>query len=529
MTNLSNLRQNKQLQQRTSGLDSAEVLSITGGISGAGGGSDVYETLDSLPTSSLVRGRKALVSSLNRLYLSDGSGWYNTAVIGDLGVEYELLYTLDNPNTYGVSNTDDHFGGSLAMADGRLVVGALNAIGPDGQSPSSTSEGGRVYVYDVATGNLQYTLNNLNVFQSGFADRFGRSVATNSSWIIVGADGEDAPSTDYPGWSNSYIEGSGKVYVYNTSGTYRRMLSNPNAYTDPENDAFGRIVALDDRFSDLAVVSTKSEVDTNNNPNSGIAYVFNVRTGALIRTLQNPDPPWAYDEFGVDADISNGYAIVGASFEDRPAGLTNVGVAYIFNATTGGLVDTLENPPPSGQTDLFGQSVAISGSYAVVGAPFEYDASSSNSGKAYIFKTTSGDWSDTTLLHTLDNPNAFDTASTTSGDNFGSGVTIDGNYVLVTAPVEDDAESLSEGNNSGKVYVFDIVTGTLVDTIDNPNAYGTAKDDKFGDADMLGARTSRSGPAPIAISGDYIAVGAREEDEAGSNGAGKAYVFKKRL
>ena len=54
------------------GLDSAEVASV---------GLQVFQTLDSLPTSNLVSGQQALVDSDKRLYISNGLGWYNIAVI----------------------------------------------------------------------------------------------------------------------------------------------------------------------------------------------------------------------------------------------------------------------------------------------------------------------------------------------------------------------------------------------------------------------------------------------------------------
>ena len=40
-----------------------------------------YSTLDSLPVTSLTSGQQAYVSANNRLYISDGSGWYNKALI----------------------------------------------------------------------------------------------------------------------------------------------------------------------------------------------------------------------------------------------------------------------------------------------------------------------------------------------------------------------------------------------------------------------------------------------------------------
>ena len=45
------------------------------------GGLEVYDSLDLLPTSGLSAGDQALVSSNNRLYVSNGSGWYNVALV----------------------------------------------------------------------------------------------------------------------------------------------------------------------------------------------------------------------------------------------------------------------------------------------------------------------------------------------------------------------------------------------------------------------------------------------------------------
>ena len=34
--------------------------------------------------------------------------------------------------------------------------------------------------------------------------------------------------------------------------------------------------------------------------------------------------------------------------------------------------------------------------------------------------------------------------------------------------------------NSGKAYIFNVTSGALVHTLDNPNAYGTSETDYFG-------------------------------------------------
>ena len=75
MVKLSGIRQAVEEQQGTSGLDSAQVLNITGTAL------QVFDTLDSLPMTGLEEGDEAFVKNNNRLYISDGSGWYNTTLV----------------------------------------------------------------------------------------------------------------------------------------------------------------------------------------------------------------------------------------------------------------------------------------------------------------------------------------------------------------------------------------------------------------------------------------------------------------
>ena len=59
-------------------LDSADIVSIANSTSAA---TAVFDTLDSLPTTGLSAGQQAFVNENNRLYLSNGVGWYNLSFI----------------------------------------------------------------------------------------------------------------------------------------------------------------------------------------------------------------------------------------------------------------------------------------------------------------------------------------------------------------------------------------------------------------------------------------------------------------
>ena len=66
-TNLALLNTNSP-----TGVDSAAVQNI---------GLSHFDTLDSLPINNLVKGQQAYVTGTNRLYISNGSGWFNVALI----------------------------------------------------------------------------------------------------------------------------------------------------------------------------------------------------------------------------------------------------------------------------------------------------------------------------------------------------------------------------------------------------------------------------------------------------------------
>ena len=394
-----------------------------------------------------------------------------------------LVHTLDNPNAYGTSEFDI-FGGAVAISGDYAMVSAV------GEDDAGGSASGKAYIFNVTTGTRVYTLDNPNAYGTSDNDQFGFSVAISGDYAIVGAYQED----DAGG------SGSGKAYIFNvTTGVLVHTLDNPNAFGTPVGDFFGRSVAIS---GDYAIVGAWSEDDAGG-LSSGKAYIFNVTTGVLVHTLDNPNAygTSASDQFGWSLAISGDYAIVGAYVEDD-AGGTSSGKAYIFNVTTGVLVHTLDNPNAydTPASDNFGYSVAISGDYAIVGARTEDDAGGTSSGKAYIYNVTTG-----ARIHTLDNPNAY---STSASDNFGYSVAISGDYAIVGAYLEDDAG----GSASGKAYIFNVITGSLVHTLDNPNAFGTSANDFFGYS--------------VAISGDYAIVSAYQEDDAGGTSSGKAYIFK---
>lgn len=147
-------------------------------------------------------------------------------------------------------------------------------------------------------------------------------------------------------------------------------------------------------------------------------------------------------------------------------------------------------------SDDLGYSVAVSGSTAVVGAPFQKVGANDKQGAAYVFtRNTEGQW---THRQTL-------TASSgAADDNFGSSVAIDGTQLIVGAP----RTRVTGYTNAGAAYVFELVGGCWTERqrlVANDPGWGR----KFGSA--------------VAI-GDHVAlVGAPNH----TNDRGSAYFFRK--
>src|SRR5205807_709088 len=129
--------------------------------------------------------------------------------------------------------------------------------------------------------------------------------------------------------------------------------------TPATGDVFGISVAVSGN-----TVLVGADQDDTGAENAGSAYVFNATTGALVVTLNNPTPAYQYF-FGVSVAVSGNTVVVGADLDDT--GAVDAGSAYVFNATTGALRDTVNNPTPA-DDDEFGVSMAVSGTTVVVGA-----------------------------------------------------------------------------------------------------------------------------------------------------------------
>jgi hypothetical protein len=222
-------------------------------------------------------------------------------------------------------------------------------------------------------------------------------------------------------------------------------------------------------------------------PGSGIrAAAASPRTtppiGTQLAELKGSDTV-AGDFFGRSVAISGTTAVVSAPFHGNSAG-----EAFVFTKTATGwkqLAELKGSDTIAG--DEFGYSVAISGNTAVVGAL----GHGKNAGRAYVFTETATGWKQLAELKGSD---------TIAGDEFGYSVAISGNTAVVGA--------LGHGKDAGRAYVF-TETATGWKQPAELKGSDTIAGDEFGSS--------------VTISANTVLVGAPGHDDS----AGRAYVFIK--
>jgi len=243
------------------------------------------------------------------------------------------------------------------------------------------------------------------------------------------------------------------------------------------DDSFGFSVAIS---GTTVVVGAPGHAE-----NAGRAYVFTKTAGVWEQTaeLKGSDTT-AHDGFGDSVAISGTDIVVGAPGH---AFGTGGGRAYVFTKTSIGWKQAAElKSSDTVVGDEFGFSVAISGTTAIVGA-----LGHAGGGRAYVFTKRVAVWKQTAELKGSD---------TVAGDWFGISVAISGTTVLVGA----DGHAFV----AGRAYVFTKRATVWKQTAELKGADTVAGDD-FGGS--------------VAISGSTVVVGAFSRD----NSAGRTYVFTK--
>ena len=361
----------------------------------------------------------------------------------------------------------DQFGHSVAISGTTVVVGAPDTI-------SAHSERGAAYVFNRQGGGWVEE-QKLTPSDGANENQFGWSVAVSGSTIVVGTFLDDFGNTD----------DQGAVYVFNRQGGSWVETQKLTASDGGESDQLGFSVAV----SGSTIVA--GAVGVSGNSFRGAAYVFNRQGGSWVEAQKlTASDGSTGDVFGFSVAISGSTVVVGA-FADN----TFQGSAYVFNRQGGDWVETQKLTASDASTfDLFGFSVAISGSTIVVSARADTIGTNVDQGSVYVFNRQRGSWVETQKLTASDGG---------ASDEFGQSIAISGSTIVVGA--------ISDNTFQGSAYVFNRQGGDWVEELKLTASDGAAGD-FFGFS--------------VAISGSIIVVSAPGDDIDSNIEQGSAYVFK---
>lgn len=331
---------------------------------------------------------------------------------------------------------------------------------------------------------------------------FGRSVALNNKYAVVGANYE---SKDENGLNP--IDRAGAAYIYKRDGSGNwleiQKIVAPNREQSP---GFGRSVAM---YEDFIIVGAENNSSDENGDyykkNTGAAYIFKRNSSEqweYVQKLVTSDAA-SDDYFGRSLAISNGVIVVAAPLKsgngaDGTGYNIFQGAIYVYEPDAFGTWNQVQKLVASDREARaqFGNSISMSESTIVVGALYEDkdehgEDIADSPGAVYIFeKDPQGMWNESQKLVSSDRAD---------GDYFGASVAVYGKDLVIGAFGEDEnAQGTMTALTAGAAYIFERdPQGTWVE-VQKIVPKGRRSGDYFG--------------STVAISGNRILIGADRDD-----------------
>ncbi|OPY75771.1 MAG: hypothetical protein A4E65_03453 [Syntrophorhabdus sp. PtaU1.Bin153] len=322
---------------------------------------------------------------------------------------------------------------------------------------------------------------------------FGRSIAIDESFVVVGAAG---PALE--GYPDS--AGPGAAYVFARKGdTYvlDAKLSAPDPVAGAE---FGRAVAIQ---GNTVVVGARFAT-TDGVERAGAVYIFRkIKSVWMFEAKVTSDNPTAEDNFGRALVLADNRLIVTARKEEAP--VLDAGAAYVFEKRGGAWVQVARVVADNATIEArFGQSVAMNGDLMAVGARDADSPVATGCGAVYVFKKSGDDWLEVAKLAAHDGA---------TGDQFAFNIAMERSLLVVGAR-RANLPAIPPGRvrtAAGAAYIFKR-SGAGWTEIQKLTASDALAGDEFGHS--------------VAMAGDMIAVGARRVTIDGKRRQGAIYLFR---
>ena len=344
-----------------------------------------------------------------------------------------------------------NFGWSVAISGNTIVVGAIYERFDATKRNEATSEGA-AYVFERgADGVWKQTQKLLSSAREGY-NYFGTAVGIDGNIIVVSAPGHSRDSTEK---QEAYIGDAGAIFVFEKRGNNWRRTYKLTASDRQHAAGMGNSVAISGNFIIAGSIGQHTDVSGGNRmETAGAAYIWermeDSKWGKAKKLVASDRTP--YDDFGFSVAINGDNAIVGANGvtlkrtdEDNDP---NSGEAYIFSRNDNGEWKEVISIIPNDRKDrdLFGNSVSISGNYAIVGSPMG-NTNKGDVGTLYVYwKNQQDKWVQSQKISAADERNF---------SNFGGAIAIHKGFIITGAHVEPrDAVGKNELSNAGAAYIF---------------------------------------------------------------------------
>ena len=282
---------------------------------------------------------------------------------------------------------------------------------------------------------------------------------------------------------------SGAAYIFDYDGTHWVESAQLLPSDGAEDDKFGISVSIS---GDKAVVGSKSDAQ---GYNSGAVYVYEYDGANWLESAKLlPSDGAESDLFGESVSLSGDRVLIGSIGSDGQS--VDAGAVFVYEFDGVSWAQSAKLTASDGvDSDRFGSSVSLSGDRALIGDPSNFH-NSSVSGAAYIFDFNGNNWAETTKL-VADDPRLL--------DYYGNSVSLDGERAIVGVFGDDD-----NGTDSGSAYIYDY------------NGFNWAQSAKLTASD--GVANDKFGIS-LHLSGNRAVIGASGDSINGGN-SGSAYYYE---
>jgi hypothetical protein len=319
-------------------------------------------------------------------------------------------------------------------------------------------------------------------------DAFGRSIAVDGSYLVVGATDHDVGVHD----------NQGALYFYRRSGSQWDFLNKGLEPNGLPGDELGYSVALSGRY---AIAGAWNGATPDSGHAGGYACIFVRNKDDRWSMCCRLDPAFASDadHFGYDVAISGDYAAV-SSVVDESGYWTgyHTGWVSIYRRLNDENWIEVARLSSEDDQDWFGGDIALDGDLLAVGAKYGHTPAAENSGSVTLFKRQlDGSWTRIANVYSTE---------LESSDGFDD-VAVFGDNLIVGAAGDDD-----RGTNAGAAYVF------YRENDSTWVQHAKLTDPQGENGDFMGSS--------VALYGNYAVVGAYGDDEPEFR-TGSACVFKR--